>query len=70
MDVSYVVERIDSLINVTNKEIYSSDSGITYQAEKSKGPDPHRTKALVHWGSGSAFLEANIRYNNKEIRIS
>lgn len=34
MDVSYVVERIDALFNVTNKEIYSSESGITYQADR------------------------------------
>ncbi|MBM6618827.1 Nif3-like dinuclear metal center hexameric protein [Bacillus suaedaesalsae] len=34
MDVSSIVERINDLFNVTSKEIYSSESGITYYAEK------------------------------------
>ncbi|MEH7223700.1 Nif3-like dinuclear metal center hexameric protein [Bacillus sp. JJ1566] len=34
MDVSHIVERINSLFTVTNKEIYSSESGITYDADK------------------------------------
>ncbi|MFD1781053.1 hypothetical protein ACFSFW_20575 [Fredinandcohnia salidurans] len=27
---------------------------------KASGPDPHRTKALVHWGSGPAFTEKDL----------
>lgn len=34
MDVSQVVESINELFNVTNKEIYASESGITYHADK------------------------------------
>jgi putative NIF3 family GTP cyclohydrolase 1 type 2 len=34
MDVSHIVERINDLFNVTSKEIYSSESGITYHADK------------------------------------
>ena len=34
MDVSYIVERIDELFNVTNKEIYFSASGVTFNAGK------------------------------------
>lgn len=34
MDVSNVVERINELFNVTNKEIYSSESGVIYNAGK------------------------------------
>ncbi|WP_130807186.1 Nif3-like dinuclear metal center hexameric protein [Senegalia massiliensis] len=34
MDVSYIVETIDDLFNVTNKEIYSNESGVTYKADK------------------------------------
>jgi len=34
MDVSHIVERINDLFNVTIKEIYSSESGITYDADK------------------------------------
>lgn len=34
MDASHIVERINDLFNVTNKEIYSSESGITYHADK------------------------------------
>lgn len=34
MDVTHIVERINALFNVTNKEIYSSESGLTYQADK------------------------------------
>ena len=34
MDVSYIVERINDLFNITNKEIYSSESGIIYHADK------------------------------------
>ncbi|MEG2288662.1 MAG: Nif3-like dinuclear metal center hexameric protein [Clostridium sp.] len=34
MDVSHVVEGINNLFNVTNKEIYSRESGVTYHANK------------------------------------
>jgi len=34
MDVSQIVERINELFNVTNKEIYASESGVTYHADK------------------------------------
>ena len=34
MDVSHIVERINDLFNITSKEIYSSESGITYDANK------------------------------------
>lgn len=34
MDVSQIVERINDLFDVTSKEIYSSESGITYNADK------------------------------------
>lgn len=34
MDVLHIVERINELFNVTNKKIYSSESGITYHADK------------------------------------
>lgn len=34
MDVSHIVERINNLFEVNNKEVYSSESGITYQADK------------------------------------
>ncbi|WP_449538884.1 Nif3-like dinuclear metal center hexameric protein [Ferdinandcohnia sp. Marseille-Q9671] len=34
MDVSYVVECINGLFTITNKDVYSSESGITYQADK------------------------------------
>lgn len=34
MDVSHIVERINNFFYVTNKEIYSSESGITYHAGK------------------------------------
>jgi len=34
MNVSHIVEGINDLFNVTNKEIYSSESGITYHADK------------------------------------
>lgn len=34
MDVSHIVERINNLFNVKSKEIYSSESGITYHADK------------------------------------
>lgn len=34
MDVSHIVKEINELFNVTNKEIYSSESGITYHANK------------------------------------
>jgi dinuclear metal center YbgI/SA1388 family protein len=34
MDVTYIVERINDLFNITNKEIYFSESGITYNADK------------------------------------
>lgn len=34
MEVSYIVERINDLFNIINKEIYSSESGITYLANK------------------------------------
>lgn len=34
MDVSHIVERINDFFEVNNKEVYSSESGITYQADK------------------------------------
>lgn len=34
IDVSKIVERINELFNVTNKEIYASESGVTYHADK------------------------------------
>ena len=34
MDALHVVERIDELFNIRNKEIYSNESGITYNADK------------------------------------
>ena len=34
IDVSQIVERINELFNVTNKEIYASESGVTYHADK------------------------------------
>ncbi|MBY0097836.1 Nif3-like dinuclear metal center hexameric protein [Mesobacillus maritimus] len=34
MDVVHIVENIDNLFHVTSKEIYSSESGITYNADK------------------------------------
>jgi len=34
MDVSHIVERINDLFNKTSNEIYSSESGITYHADK------------------------------------
>ncbi len=34
MEVSHVVETIDSLFDITNKELYASESGVTYHAEK------------------------------------
>lgn len=34
MDVTYIVERINDLFNVTSKKIYFSESGITYHADK------------------------------------
>lgn len=34
MDVSNIVERINEFFNVENKEIYTSESGITYNAQK------------------------------------
>ncbi|SOC40571.1 hypothetical protein SAMN05877842_10865 [Ureibacillus acetophenoni] len=34
MKVSYIVERITDLFNVTNEEVFSSESGITYDADK------------------------------------
>ncbi len=34
MDVSHIVERINELLNVTSKEIFSNESGITYHAGK------------------------------------
>jgi dinuclear metal center YbgI/SA1388 family protein len=34
MDVLHIVEKIDKLFSVTNKEIYSSESGVTYNADK------------------------------------
>ncbi len=34
MDVSHIVKRINELFNVTSKEIFSNESGITYHAGK------------------------------------
>lgn len=34
MDVLHIVERINELFKITSKEIYSRESGITYQADK------------------------------------
>ncbi|WP_291574286.1 Nif3-like dinuclear metal center hexameric protein [Clostridium sp. UBA4548] len=34
MEVSHIVERINDLFEVTNKEVYSSESGVTYHAYK------------------------------------
>lgn len=34
MEVSYIVEKIDNLFNVASMQIYSSESGITYNANK------------------------------------
>lgn len=34
MDALHIVERIDELFNIRNKEIYSNESGITYNADK------------------------------------
>lgn len=34
MDVLNIVEKINELFNVTNKEVYSSESGVTYHANK------------------------------------
>lgn len=34
MDVTHIVERINDLFNIKNKEIYLSESGLTYQADK------------------------------------
>ncbi|MEK4425578.1 Nif3-like dinuclear metal center hexameric protein [Solibacillus sp. FSL K6-1523] len=34
MDVSHIVEKINGLFNITNKEIYASESGIIYDAIK------------------------------------
>lgn len=34
MDVLHIVETINNLFNVTNNEIYSRESGLTYQADK------------------------------------
>ena len=34
MDVSNIIEKINELFNVTNKEIYASESGLTYDADK------------------------------------
>lgn len=34
MDVTQIVEKINELFNVKNKEIYASESGITYKADK------------------------------------
>lgn len=34
MDVSHIVERINDFFNVTNKDIYSRESGVTYHADK------------------------------------
>lgn len=37
MEVSHIVEKINELFNVTNKEVYFSESGITYHAGKKVG---------------------------------
>lgn len=37
MDVSQIVEKINGLFNITNKEIYASESGIIYDANKKVG---------------------------------
>ncbi|MFS0862582.1 Nif3-like dinuclear metal center hexameric protein [Fredinandcohnia sp. 179-A 10B2 NHS] len=34
MDVSHIVESINGLFTIKNKEVYSSESGITYQTDK------------------------------------
>lgn len=34
MDATHIVERINGLFNVTNKEIYFNESGLTYHANK------------------------------------
>lgn len=34
MDAIYIVERINDLFNITNKEVYSRESGLTYHADK------------------------------------
>jgi dinuclear metal center YbgI/SA1388 family protein len=34
MDVTQIVERINNLFTITSKEIYSSESGITYRTDK------------------------------------
>lgn len=34
MDILHIVEKINDLFNVTNKEVYSSESGLTYNADK------------------------------------
>lgn len=34
MDVLQIVKRINDLFNVTNKEVYNSESGITYHADR------------------------------------
>jgi putative NIF3 family GTP cyclohydrolase 1 type 2 len=34
MNVTYIVERINDLFNVTSKKIYFSESGITYNSDK------------------------------------
>ncbi|HAF0292655.1 TPA: Nif3-like dinuclear metal center hexameric protein, partial [Salmonella enterica subsp. enterica serovar Typhimurium var. 5-] len=33
MDVTHIVERINDLFNITNREIFLSESGITYNAD-------------------------------------
>ncbi|WP_213371414.1 Nif3-like dinuclear metal center hexameric protein [Mesobacillus boroniphilus] len=34
MDVTHIVERINDLFHITNMEIYSRESGLTYHADK------------------------------------
>lgn len=63
MDVSHIVERINELFNVTNKEIYSSESGITYNADK-------KVKKLGYCVNLTLETIEEIRHNNREIRIN